>query len=139
MTTGKNSPIKHLVVAVGVTIKNSENRRQVLYFSKALFEGLIFGGAYVWREICISKSTGLACSGKEIYHFCFVLLSIRGQIPSTSPPGSLHWGNLMEVFLHNDFGGLIFGGAYTWRGLVSEFYSNFLSQVIFIFLLFLLH
>ena len=73
MTTGKNSPIKHLVVAVVVTIK-FRNRRQVLYFSKALFEGLIFGGAYVWREICISKLIRLACSGKEIYHFCFVLL-----------------------------------------------------------------
>ena len=60
------------------------------YFSKALFEGLIFGGAYVRREICVSKSIGLACSGKEIYHFCFVLLCIRGQIPSTSPPGGLY-------------------------------------------------
>ena len=36
----------------------------------------IFGGAYVRREICVSKSIGLACSGKEIYHFCFVLLCI---------------------------------------------------------------
>ena len=27
---------------------------------KALFEGLIFGGAYVRRKICISKSIGLA-------------------------------------------------------------------------------
>ena len=31
-----------------------------LYFSKVLFEGLIFGGAYLWREICISKSIGIA-------------------------------------------------------------------------------
>ena len=23
-----------------------------------------------------------------------------------------------------DFGGLLFGGAYTWRGLFSEFYGN---------------
>ena len=23
-------------------------------------EGLIFGGAYIWREICVSKSIGLA-------------------------------------------------------------------------------
>ena len=30
-----------------------------LYFSKTLFEGLIFGGAYIRREICVSKSTGL--------------------------------------------------------------------------------
>ena len=29
----------------------------------------------------------------------------------------------MEGFLHHDFEGLIFGGAYTWRGLFSEFYD----------------
>ena len=45
-------------------------------FQRPFFEGLIFGGAYVRREICVSKSIGLACSGKEIYHFCFVLLCI---------------------------------------------------------------
>ena len=31
-----------------------------LYFSKALFEGLIFGRAYLRREICVSKPIGLA-------------------------------------------------------------------------------
>ena len=60
-------------------------------FLRSLFlEGPIFGGAYVRREICVSKLTELACSGKEIYHFCFVLLCIRGQIPNTSPPGGLY-------------------------------------------------
>ena len=29
----------------------------------------------------------------------------------------------MEVFLRYEFEGLIFGGAYTWRGLFSEFYG----------------
>ena len=29
----------------------------------------------------------------------------------------------MEGFLRYDFGGLIFGGAYTWRGVFSEFYG----------------
>ena len=29
----------------------------------------------------------------------------------------------MEGFLRYSFGGLIFGGAYTWRGLFSEFYG----------------
>ena len=76
-------------------------------------EGPIFGGAYVRREICVSKSIGLACSGKEIYHFCFVLLCIRGQIPSTSPPGGLYSKErFKEGFLRYDLGGLIFGGAY---------------------------
>ena len=82
-------------------------------------EGPIFGGAYVRREICVIKSVGLACSGKEIYHFCFVLLCIRGQIPSTSPPGGLIFEGaiLTEGFLRYDFGGLYLkglrhGGAY---------------------------
>ena len=76
-------------------------------------EGLIFGGAYVQREICVSKSIGLACSGKEIYHFCFVLLCIRGQIPSTSPPEGLYSeGRFNGGFLRYDFGGLLFRGAY---------------------------
>ena len=30
----------------------------------------------------------------------------------------------MEVFLRYNFGGLIFGGAYIWRGLFSEFYGR---------------
>ena len=57
-----------------------------------------------------ANSIGLACSGKEIYHFCFVLLCIRGQIPSTSSPGGLY----SEVFCVTIliFRELIFGGAY---------------------------
>ena len=35
-------------------------------------------------------------------------------------------GDLTEGFLGYDFGGLIFGGAYTGRGLFSEFYSMLL-------------
>ena len=56
--------------------------------------------------------------GKEIYHFCFVLLCIRGQIPSTIPGGAyIRRGDLTEGFLRYDFGGLyleglIHGGAY---------------------------
>ena len=75
--------------------------------------------------ICVSKSIGLACSGEEIYQFCFVLLCIRGQIPSTGPLGGyIRRGDLTEGFLRYDFGGLIFGGPYTWRGLFSELYST---------------
>ena len=94
--------------------KNSENKPRCLYFSKALFKGLIFGGAYVRTEICVSKLIGLASSEKEIYNFCFVLLCIRGKIPITNPPGGTYVrrGDLTEGFLRHDFVGLIFGGAY---------------------------
>ena len=43
---------------------------------------------------------------------------------STSPRGAYIWrGDLTEGFLRYRFGGLIFGGACTWRGLFSEFYG----------------
>ena len=79
-------------------------------------EGLIFGGAYVRREICVSKSIGLACSGKEIYHFCFVLLCIREQIPCTSPLVGLY----LERWFNGGFFASRFWGAYLWRGLYME-------------------
>ena len=86
-------------------------------FLRGLFlEGPIFGGAYVRREIYVSKSIGLACSGKEIYHFYFVLLCIQGQIPSTSPPGSVY----SEGRFNGGFFALRFWGAYIWRGLYME-------------------
>ena len=93
-------------------------------FLRGLFlEGPIFGGAYVRREICISKLIGLACSGKEIYHFCFVLLCIRGQIPSTSPPGGLY----SEGQFNGGFFALRFWGAYIWRGFIHRgaYFRNF--------------
>ena len=100
-------------------------------FWRGLFlEGLIFGGVYVRREIFVSQSIGLACNGSEICHFCFVLLCIREQIPSTGPPGGLYSeGRFNGGFLCYKFGGLIFGGAYTWRGLFSEFYGMSASAI----------
>ena len=90
-------------------------------------EGLIFGGAYVRREICVSKSIGLACSGKEIYHFCFVLLCIRGQIPSTRPPGSL---NSEERFNEGFFCVTIPGGLYSERLIHGgAYFRNFTAFV----------
>ena len=82
-----------------------------LYFSKALFEGLIFGGAYLWREVCVSKSIGLAersLVGNKFTVFALSYLHLRAT-----------WrGDLTEGFLSvTSFGGLylegfIHGGAY---------------------------
>ena len=53
--------------------------------------------------------------------FCFVF---EGNFPRTSLQGAYIWrGDLTEGFLRHWFGGLIFGGAYTWRGLFLEFYG----------------
>ena len=67
--------------------------------------GLIFGGAYVRREICVSKSIGLACS---VFYFVF-----EGKFQIQAPRGAYIWrGDLTEGFLRYYFGGLIHGGAY---------------------------
>ena len=46
------------------------------------------------------------------------------KISKYKPPGGLYSeGRFYSVFLHYEFGGFIFGGAYTWRGLFLEFYG----------------
>ena len=90
-----------------------------LYFSKALFEGLIFGGAYVRREICVSKSIEQACSGREIYHFLLCLTLYLRANSNYKPPRGLY----SEGRFNGGFFALRFWGAYTWRGLFSEFYG----------------
>ena len=56
---------------------------------------------------------------------CFTLY-LRAISKYSPPPGgaSIWRGDLTEGFLRYEFGGLIFGGAYTWRGLFSEFYGS---------------
>ena len=55
-----------------------------------------------------------------LFYFVF-----EGNFTSTSPWGASTWsGDLREGFLRYRLGGLIFGGAYTWRGLFSEFYGS---------------
>ena len=76
-------------------------------------EGLIFGGAYLRREICVSKSIGLALSmeGNLTFWLCFTLY-LRA-VSKYKPPGAYIWrGDLTEDFLRCGFGGLIFEGAY---------------------------
>ena len=80
---------------------------------KIILEGLIFGGAYVRREICVSKSIGLACSGRKftifaLFHFVFES-KFHVQPPRVA---YIRRGDLTERFLRYDFEGLIHGGAY---------------------------
>ena len=54
---------------------------------------------------------------------CFTL-HLRAIFRVQAPGGTyIWWGDLTEGFLRYRLGGLIFGGAYTWRGLFSEFYG----------------
>ena len=64
--------------------------------------------------------------GRKCTVFACFTLCLRA-ISKYKPPGAYIWrGDLTEGFLCYEFGGLIFGGAYTWRGLFSEFYGIFL-------------
>ena len=59
-----------------------------------------------------------------------MLLCIWGQFSKYKPPGAYIWrDDLTEGFLRYRFGGLIFGEAYTWRGLFSEFYGTYVAQL----------
>ena len=54
-----------------------------------------------------------------LFYFVF-----EGKFQVPAPRGSyIQKGDLRKGFLRYDFGGLLFGGAYTWRGLFSEFYG----------------
>ena len=82
------------------------------------------------REICVSKSIRLACSGKftifALFYFVF-----EGKFQVQAPWGAyIRRGDLTEGFLRYDFGGLIHGGAYYF----SEFYGIFLLFEILLYL-----
>ena len=63
--------------------------------------------------------------GSKFTVFALFYFVFEGNFPSTSPRGAYIWrGDLTEGFLRYEFGGLIFGGSYTWRGLFSEFYGS---------------
>ena len=54
--------------------------------------------------------------------FCFVF---GGNFQVQARGAYIRRCDLTEGFLRYEFGGLIFGGAYTWRGLLfSEFYGT---------------
>ena len=87
-------------------------------FLRGLFlDGLIFGGAYVRKEVCVSISIGLAYIWKVINRFCFVLLCIWGQYSKYKPPGGayIRRGDFTEGFLCYEFKGV--GGLYM-EGLI---------------------
>ena len=63
--------------------------------------------------------------GSKFTIFALFYFVFERNFPSTSPRGAYIWrGDLKAVFFRYRFGGLIFGRAYTWRGLFSEFYGN---------------
>ena len=93
----------------------------IFILSKACFEGLIFGGAYLRREICVSKSIvpALFLEVNLQFQLCFTLY-LRAIVQVQAPGGGLY----LEERLNGGFFALPDWGAYTWRGLFSEFYNR---------------
>ena len=86
----------------------------------------MFGGACYWREFCISKWVVLdnkialntkVTAYKSLQH---LTLTVHGLIFGRA---------CYRKDICSKIWGLIFGRAYLWRGLLSEFYSTFASVV----------
>ena len=70
--------------------------------------------------------------GRKVTIFALFFFVFEGNFQVQAPGGGggpyIWRGDLMEGFLHYEFGGLIFRGAYTRRGLFSEFYGMLITQ-----------
>ena len=68
--------------------------------------------------------------GRKFTIFALFFFVFEGNFQVQARGGLiLFWrGDLTEGFLRYEFGGLIFGGAYTRRGLFSEFYGILITQ-----------
>ena len=93
-----------------------------LYFSKALFEGLIFGGAYIRRGLSMEGNLhfeidwdSLIVASKFTVFALFYFL-FEGNFPNTSPRG----GIFLEGRFNGGFFALRFWGAYIWSGFYME-------------------
>ena len=104
--------------------KIPKKRPQGLYFSKALFEGLIFEGAYIRRGLSTEGNlrfkidwAGLTVGSK------FTVLLFYIVIFQVQAPGGRGGGLYLEGRFNGGFFALPVWGAYIWRVLFSEFYG----------------
>ena len=84
-------------------------------------EGLIYGGKFAFQIDWASLIVGSKFTVFALFYFVF-----ESNFSKYKPLGAYIWrGDLTEVFLRFflRFFTPIFGGAYMWRGLFSEFYS----------------
>ena len=101
------------------------------YFSKALFEWLIFGGAYIRRGLSTEGNLRLQIDWVSLIvrskftFFALFYFVVEGNFPTTSPRGGSYLeGRFNRGFFASPVWGLIIGGVYTWTGLFSEFYGS---------------
>ena len=106
--------------AVSITLfgPRLNNKPRGLYFTKTLFEGPIFGGAYIRRGLSTEGNSrfkidwaGLIVGSK----FTVFASYLRAIIQVQAPWGAYIWtGDLMEGFLRYRW------GAYIWKNLYME-------------------
>ena len=70
-------------------------------------------------NLCFKIDWASLIVGSKFTVFALFYFVFEGNFPITY----IWRGDLTEGFLGYRFGGLIFGGAYAWRGLFSEFYG----------------
>ena len=99
--------------------QNSENKPRGLYFAKALFEGLIFGGAFIRRGLSTEGNLRFKIDWasliveRKFTVFALFYFVFEGNFQVQAPGGAYIWrGDLTEGFWRYEFGGLVFGAAY---------------------------
>ena len=124
--------LKHLLTIIFI-LKSGNNSIAIIYrkipkispgayifqrpFLRGLFlEGLIFGGAYLRRGICVSKSNGLAFYLEVNLPFLLCFTVYLRAIFQVQAPGGLY----LEGRFNGGFFALPVWGAYIWRGLYME-------------------
>ena len=77
---------------------NFENKPRGLYFSKAIFERLIFGGAYIRRGLSTERNLRFKIDwaslivGSKFTVFALFYFVFEGNFPITSPQGLIFGG-----------------------------------------------
>ena len=96
-------------------------------YSEGRFNGGFFAlrvwGAYIWRGLSTEGHLRFKIDwaslifGRKFTVFALFCFVFEGNFKVQAPGGAyIRRGDLTEGFLRYEFGGLIFGGAYTWRG-----------------------
>ena len=88
-------------------------------------EGLIFKGLMYRGKFAYQNRLGWLIVGRKFTVFALFYCVSEGNFQVQAPQGAyIRRGDVTAGFLRYEFGGLIFGGAYTRRGLFSEFYRR---------------
>ena len=105
--------------------KIPKNKPRGLYFSKALFEGLIFGGAYIRRGLStegnlrfkVDWASHIVGSKFTVFPLFYFVFEGNCQVQARG-------GLYLEGRFNGGFFALRVWGAYTWKDLFSKFYGT---------------